>query len=395
MNKIIWVLQILLVLGLSFSAYYLYSNRQTQFVTEYRTVVFERSNKSVIEFEEEQLAKVDYSTPSNIEVGGWIPDWDMVDGLKSVESQEGLDYISPVWFILGEEERLKANSYANGPGIMEQVEERGLSLVPAILQLNVDNLSRHLKDQKAIDKHIDNILGWVDEFDYDGIDLDYEVIYLKDKKNFYSFLKQLSDELHSRGKILAMAVLPIWYGSESSTSSPQTRKVQDYSEIAEYLDEVRLMTYELFYSGSQVAGPIAPINWMEATIRYAIATGIPRNKIVLGIPTYSYDWTDRDLAGDKIEYNNMGQAYYRPTNLENGVPLFNVSIEKIKIEYEYTEEYNEVWEDMVLKYKFNDTDRVVVYPNQRSLDARKAMAVKYGLKGVAYWRLGDEGSLIL
>jgi spore germination protein YaaH len=384
MNKIIWVLQILLVLGLSFSAYYLYSNRQTQFVTEYRTVVFERSNKSVIEFEEEQLAKVDYSTPSNIEVGGWIPDWDMVDGLKSVESQEGLDYISPVWFILGEEERLKANSYANGPGIMEQVEERGLSLVPAILQLNVDNLSRHLKDQKAIDKHIDNILGWVDEFDYDGIDLDYEVIYLKDKKNFYSFLKQLSDELHSRGKILAMAVLPIWYGSESSTSSPQTRKVQDYSEIAEYLDEVRLMTYELFYSGSQVAGPIAPINWMEATIRYAIATGIPRNKIVLGIPTYSYDWTDRDLAGDKIEYNNMGQAYYRPTNLENGVPLFNVSIEKIKIEYEYTEEYNEVWEDMVLKYKFNDTDRVVVYPNQRSLDARKAMAVKYGLKGVAY-----------
>jgi spore germination protein len=395
MNKIIWVLQILLVLGLSFSAYYLYSNRQTQFVTEYRTLVFERSNKSVIEFEEEQLAKVDYSTPSNIEVGGWIPDWDMVDGLKSVESQEGLDYISPVWFILGEEERLKANSYANGPGIMEQVEERGLSLVPAILQLNVDNLSRHLKDQKAIDKHIDNILGWVDEFDYDGIDLDYEVIYLKDKKNFYSFLKQLSDELHSRGKILAMAVLPIWYGSESSTSSPQTRKVQDYSEIAEYLDEVRLMTYELFYSGSQVAGPIAPINWMEATIRYAIATGIPRNKIVLGIPTYSYDWTDRDLAGDKIEYNNMGQAYYRPTNLENGVPLFNVSIEKIKIEYEYTEEYNEVWEDMVLKYKFNDTDRVVVYPNQRSLDARKAMAVKYGLKGVAYWRLGDEGSLIL
>jgi spore germination protein YaaH len=319
----------------------------------------------------------------------------MVSGLESVVNQQNLDYISPVWFTMDKEQRLKANTYANGPGIMAEVEDRNLKLVPAIIQLNVDYLSAHLRDQTSIKKHIDNILGWVDEFDYDGIDLDYEVIYLKDKKRFYNFLEQLSKEMHSRGKILTMAVLPIWYGSENNSSSPQTRKVQEYSLIGKYLDEVRLMTYELFYPGSQVAGPVAPINWMEATVRYAIASGIPREKLVLGIPTYSYDWTDRELAGDEIKYNEMGTEYYRLTKLENGTPLFNNSIEKIKNEYEYIEEYNESWEDMVLKYTFKEQDRVVVYPTQRSIDARKALAVKYGLKGVAYWRLGDEGNLIL
>lgn len=394
MNKLITVVQILIIVSLSFSAYYLYTNRETKYVTESRTLIFEKSNKSVLDIEAEELALIPTSTPSNIIVGGWIPDWDMIDGLESIENQQGLDYVSPVWFTMTEDERLKPNTYANGPGIMAEVESRGLKLIPSILQLNVDYLSKHLENEGTIQKHVDNILGWVDEFDYDGIDIDYEIIYLKDKKNFYKFLEILSNEMHSRNKELVMAVLPIWYSSVANGSSPQTRKVQDYKLIGEYLDEVRIMTYELFYGGSQVVGPVAPINWMEGTIKYAIASGIPREKIVLGIPTYSYDWSERELAEDEIDYYNFTK-YARSSKLDPGVPLFNNSVEKIKDNYEYTEEYNEAWEDMVLRYNFEGTERVVVYPTQRSIDARKALAVKYGIKGVAYWRLGDEGSLNL
>lgn len=45
---------------------------------------------------------------------------------------------------------------------------------------------------------------------------------------------------------------------------------------------------------------------------------------------------------------------------------------------------------MVMKYNASGIGRTIVYPNERSINDRKQLAADYGIKGVVYWRLGDE-----
>lgn len=395
MNRLLTILEVLLIVLLFICAMFLISTRKPNIVFESRILTFEQSITSELNLEIQEIRSVPYSFSNRIDVGGWIPDWDMVDGLESVKVQNNLDYISPVWFKLTEEEKLVPNNYANGPGIMKEVQNKSIALIPTILQLNPLYLSNQLETDLSIQNHIKDILYWIDEYNYDGVDLDYEVIFLKDKKKFYKFLETLSKELHSRNKILAMSLLPIWSDNTGSTASPQTRRVQEYSEIHKYLDELRLMTYELSYSGSQIAGPVAPIDWLEATVQFAIKSGVPRNKIILGIPTYAYDWSERGIAQNEVDFYNLNTTNIIIREpLENGVPLYNESVNDIKSKYDYTDNYNDYWQESVLKYTFRDLNRIVVYPSQKSLDARKDLAQKYGIKGVAYWRIGDEDGLI-
>ncbi len=395
MSKVFIGLQLLLIPALIASAIFLASNREVKETTETRYTELEISYKTVLDIEVENINKITQAAaPSDIVVGGWIPDWDMNSGLESLENNPEFDYVSPVWFTLEEEGEIKETQLANGPGITRFTENEGIDLVPSILQLNVDKFSFVLSSEESMNKHVEDIMNLVNTNNYRGIDLDYEVIYLKDKKNFFKFLDRLSTRLHQNNKILTFAVLPIWYKSLRYTGSPQTRKVQDYAEMAKYVDELRIMTYDLFWTNSQVIGPVAPVNWLESSIKFAVANGVPREKIVLGVPTYSYDWASREIAGNQIEiYSPV--AYSRTTEHEPGTPLYNNSVEVIKSKYEYTEEYNSSWQEMVLRYNFNGVNRVVVYPNEQSFQARKELASKYGIKGIAYWRLGDEGSLDL
>ena len=50
------------------------------------------------------------------------------------------------------------------------------------------------------------------------------------------------------------------------------------------------MGYDYHWATS-VPGPIAPVNWIQDVLRYAVVQIAP-SKIILGIPMYGYDWVD-------------------------------------------------------------------------------------------------------
>lgn len=120
----------------------------------------------------------------------------------------------------------------------------------------------------------------------------------------------------------------------------ETRKVQDYRRIAEFADEFRIMTYE--YTGrssSNFYGPNGPLEWIEFVIQYSIFAGVPREKLMIGIGTYSYDYPTQEalpsinfyptlkVASDKVK--EPAKAYY------------NTDVRAIQSQNQYTEEYNE------------------------------------------------------
>lgn len=345
------------------------------------------NNPNKTEFENMQAIEKAQKPVESLFISGWIPDWDMPNWLNSVRNQN-FDSISPVFFYANPDGTLKSTTYTNHSETIAYAKENNIELLPTITLFDTDLLSSILETEEKIELHISEIMNQVISNDYDGIDIDYESIYLKDKEAFFFFLEELSLELAKSDKKFSFTVLPKWGDQVFYNSLPQTRMVQDYKRIADLTDEFRIMSYEYTARDAEKYGPIAPLAWMEDIIRYTIYSGVPREKIVLGIHTYSYDYTRRPEV-ERLDYYPTffpGGTDKKPSALAN----FPVAVQAQEFD---SVEFNEEWGEAVGSYTKDEIKRFVVFPNQRSIDLRKELAAEYGLKGVAYWRVGSEGTL--
>ncbi|RMD76739.1 hypothetical protein D6810_03095 [Candidatus Dojkabacteria bacterium] len=355
------------------------------------------SEKTEVDIEHEKIKAVKKAPKSTerLDIAGWIPDWGIYSGIKTLEEQyETFDSISPVYYFINPDGSLKhVVSDKNKEKINKSIKDKNILLIPTIQDFDSNNLGQMLETKEKIFIHNDQIIEQIKKYQFDGIDLDYESIKLADKDKFFFMLEDLSKKIKQINKKLVFTVLPKWGNEISYESLPQTRKVQDWKRISDLVDEMRIMTYELF-GGNTIIGPIGPISWLELNIQYAIYIGVPREKIVLGVHTYSYDWTERDIV-DKIDFKNFFHDPEKTKNLPIGVALFNTDIMKIKKNYKFTEIFNEEWGESIGRYTFRGVNRVVVFPTERSFEMRKELAAEYGIKGIAYWKIGDESGMKL
>lgn len=325
---------------------------------------------------------------SEVKQSGWIPDWDFQDGFNTLKNGD-YESVSPFWFELQNDGNLKVLPPFNNQEFVNYVKNNNINLIPTITCFDPIVIGDMLNSQENMDRHINEIIRYITEYDFDGIDLDYEAIYLKDKELFFEFMQKLSLRTNEIEKKLVFTVMPKWGETDVIyLYLPETRKVQDYRRIAELVDEFRIMTYEYTGRNSNYYGPNGPLRWIEFVIQYAIFAGVPREKLMIGIGTYSYDYPTQEalpsinfyptlkVASDKVK--EPAKAYY------------NTDLRAIKSQNQFTEEYNEEWGEMVMKYNANGIGRTIVYPNERSISDRKQLAADYGIKGVVYWRLGDE-----
>ena len=126
---------------------------------------------------------------------------------------------------------------------------------------------------------------------YAGLDLDYEQFGFADgtstwsstRPNWVAFIVALSRGLHAQAKLLAVTVPPTYNGSRVNGSGYW---VYDDGAIAPWIDRLRIMAYD-YSLGSP--GPVAPLYWVEAILRYAV-TIVPPSKLQVGVPAYGRTW---------------------------------------------------------------------------------------------------------
>ncbi len=372
---------------------YFYVNPQITYSYRNSPYVVYYSNKTATQLEIEELQKVDRSQTSDIYVTGWIPDWDLKDGLTTLKAQQNsFDSISPFWLLPQEDGTIKEVLNNANPEILSFAKKNNIKIIPTVPLFDFELLSKILNNKESFERHINEILNRVDKYDYDGIDLDYEATSLSDKKLFFDLLERLSGEMKSRNKTFVFTVMPKWGNELTYPSLPQTRLVQDYKMIADLVDEFRIMTYDFFGRTTTEAGPIGPLEWLERVLQYTIQEGVPRSKIVLGVHTYAYDWSDRPVA-PSVDLVNWYGNLANIQGLEPGDAYYYSALEKVMKDYELKYEFNTIWGEAVGRYIFEGKQRIVVFPTQQSIDMRKKLAKEYGIKGIAIWRVGDEGSL--
>lgn len=254
----------------------------------------------------------------------------------------------------------------NDTNLLSVAKARGIQTLALVNNVQGDNFNTRTVDQMlnnsaSRSRAINGILRLLVEHGYSGVNIDFEGVPARDRYKLTSFFRELSGTLRPRN-LLVTASLPA--KSQEDTKS-LWGGAYDYASLAPYLDRAMIMTYDQHYkSGS--AGPVAALNWVEDVIRYTTKYFAP-SRVLMGIAAYGYDWTYR--SGKALTYSGIErlienrdiQPRWHPTYQ---VPYFTYTSLGVR---------HEVW-----------------YEDRNSTAAKVRLAAKYGLKGVAVWRLGYE-----
>lgn len=211
---------------------------------------------------------------------------------------------------------------------------------------------------------INNILNAMKTNGYKGVNVDLEGVYYYDRNYLTSFMKELYTALNPQGFYVTMAVPA--KTSDSPTAS--WSGAYDYAALANYADQIVLMTYDEHYPGG-TPGAIASIGWVENVIKYAVSV-IPREKLLLGTAAYGYDWSTN------------GTKAYGISGIYNLASTYGATIK---------------WDDLSKSPYFTYTDSLgishtVWFENAQSLNYKLDLVNSYDLSGIAIWRLGLENT---
>jgi spore germination protein YaaH len=332
----------------------------------------------------------------------WIPEWASGTGLLSLKNNYNeLKCISPVLYELNNDGTLKNVSPSNLKLIVEFAKSKNIKIYPTIAMMDHNIFTSVLQNDENLERHINQILEFVLKGEYDGVDLDYESTKYSDNDKYQYFIKSLYSKLHENSKKLIITVLSKWGDNIEYPSLKETRKVQDWSFLSNYADQIRIMAYDYTYMRAKLPGPIAPIDWIERIIQYA-KTQIPDEKIVLGVHLYSYQWAVAsenkallDSLPFEFAYDYMINSYDEKANVSS---YEYETVQRI-IKDNKGELLGNQGENVYIYQKYiNDTrmyeNRVLVFIDQKGVLLRKKLASQYNIYGICYWRIGNEGNLL-
>ena len=358
---------------------------------------------SVFTFAVSTLTPANANNPPRRILSGWLPDYSLSRNLPTVEGNLDLIRdISPFWYGLTGESTIK-DKYALGKyttpkeQVIARLKANGLLLLPTITddtkKLVLANLLANPTSRTNI---VQSIKALVLKYNYDGIDLDFEVFYTQDgrstwpalKPNWIIFIKELSSVLHEQGKLLSVTTPPDF--------APETKRagnsVYSWAEIGPYIDRLRIMAYDF---STVTPGPIGPLPWSEDAVKHAV-TQMPASKVFLGIPGYGRDWitkvegvcpkdfTSSVVVGAKAAVVMREAAALAASN--------NAPITYNSTHAESTFTYRKTYVDPTNSASFCTASRTVWFPDEKSYAARTNLVGKYRLGGIAVWTFGMENA---
>lgn len=320
--------------------------------------------------EEEPVPVTDYvepEYPSNTRDYKINLGWHVIGGVggndtleETVAKTKGLNVISPTWFTLtgneGEFSSFATTSY------VERAHEIGLevwALVGNVDSVDVD-LYTVLSKTSNRRRLILQLLAAVREYNLDGLNIDFENVSLDAGEPFIQFIRELSIPCRKYGIVLSVDN----YVPMNHTDH------YDRAEQGVVADYVIIMGYDEHYNGSDEAGSVASINFVESGIKNTVAE-VPKEKVINALPFYTRIW---ETGADGISSQAVGMEMAQTYVSDHGIATR--------------------WDEVTCQNygEFQDGDRLcqVWLEDAESITVKLNIMEKYEIAGVAAWRLGFE-----
>jgi len=226
-------------------------------------------------------------------------------------------------------------------------------------QFSTALIGRLIRDQNFANLVWQNIRNVLNEYHFDGVNLDLEKAMPADRPLFSELIRNWSARFQRANFLVSIDVpaktfddpVDVWKGSF------------DYKAIGQAVDEVIIMTYEEHWAESE-PGSVASIPWVTKVLNYAVAN-TPPPKIYMGIPIYGYDWPEKG-TGRVIGYQRAIALARR-----HGAPL----------------QWDAIQHSTYFHYETMGVRHTVYFEDPRSLRDKLGLALQKGIRGVALWEM--------
>lgn len=275
-------------------------------------------------------------------------------------------------------------TYFNSPyfkEVLTQSRENKVKILIAIKNFDNESIDNLVSSQTATYNFTNQIINLINEFELDGVNIDFEYVTKTDfptAKFFNRFLEIFISEIKAKDPDLIVSV-------DLNATGVIKDPAYDLVKIGELADQTVLMGYDFHRTGSYNAGPVAPLEAgpLEHSIGKVVRSlkgRVPPEKLILAIPLYGYEWQTTGTNYKSITIPNSGAlaTYGRVHDLIT-------SRDDVQINWE--EKAQSPW----LVYRQSGAIKQIYYENTKSIGLKVKFANEQSFAGIAIWALGYEG----
>lgn len=296
------------------------------------------------------------------------------------EKVKGVNVISPTWFSI-DDKKGNLSSLADLEYV-EKAHNKGMQVWALVNDFKDRKLTKKvLTSTTTRRKLVKNIMFFIDSYDLDGINIDFEYISEEYADSYLQFLRELSVECRKAKKVLS---IDNYVPSEWS---------KFYDRQQQYLlaDYLIIMNYDEHTAGSEEAGSVSSMEYAENAIKDTIEQTGDGSRIINGMPFYTRLWLEtpenygepdggvfiEDAANGNYYLSSqaLGMDSAKKAYKEAGVkPVFDEKTGQNYVTFEgIGGELSMMWLE-----------------DETSVKSRLDLMEKYELGGAAYWALGQE-----
>ena len=239
-----------------------------------------------------------------------------------------------------------------------------------------------------------SVVSFIRQYGFDGVDLDWEYPVsgtggrAVDKTNFTLLMKVLRETLDAQAKVDRRYYYLTFAGGAANWYLNNI----ELSKVSQYIDYALDMTYDLHGPWDTYADFNSPLYTpnesspqykisVDSSIRAWLSAGIPKGKLVLGIPFYGYVYN-----GVKNTNNGLYQTF---------TSAKAVGYDSIVSNYLNKSAYTKLTHSTAgVPYLFGN-NTFISYDDAASVKKKAQYARSQGLRGTAAWELSYDRSAVL
>jgi len=286
-----------------------------------------------------------------------------------LSTTKGVDVLSPSWFkpkdnngniaSLASSDYVK---YAHDHGVEVWGMLKNFDLDSS--EIDVNYILTHTSSRQNLVKQL---VAQAYQYSLDGLNIDFESLKEEEIGDAYiQFLRELSIECEKFDILLSTAVhVPATFNS-----------VYKYSEQANFVDYICIMTYDQHWGQASGEGSVASLDWVEESVKNALAENIPAEQLILGVPFYTKLWKLTPTS----EVNSSEVNYiigFENVGLTSSKNWMNNNISNPEWIEESAQYYGEVVK--------NGTTYKMWLEDEASIEAKLKLMQEYKLAGAAFW----------
>ena len=290
---------------------------------------------------------------------------------RSGTTIDGINVVSPAFFYIDEEGDLEENIGAEGQNYINWAHNNGYKVWPMVANAyaareSLDITSNIMNSYENRKELIEDIVEKCEEYDLDGINLDFENMYAEDKDMYSRFIIELTPRLKEKGKVLSVDVTAPDGGETWSMCF-------DRHTIGDVADYIIFMAYDQNGTSSTKPGTTAGYNWVKLNlVKFLQTEEIEPEKLILAVPFYTRVWTTNSL-GEIVGNSTIAMKDIERTIPEGTEKTWDDELKQNYVEYANGQNKRQIW--------IEDID---------SLKAKISLITENNLAGVAAWEKDME-----